>query len=83
MGIGLWLGMGLLAALIARWIPHARPSGRLPESLGAIGTAVLAGVAATTLDVGGGKEPDWRAGLFALACALAVIGLIRLARVKS
>lgn len=83
MGIGLWLGMGGLATLIARWIPRARPPAWPPEALAAIATAALAGLAATALDFGGWNEPDWRAGLFALVCAFAAIGLIRLARVRS
>ena len=75
--------MGAVAALIGRSIPHARPRGWLVEAFVSVATAVAAGLAATALDFGGWKEPDWRAGVFALACALGAIGITRLVRMKS
>jgi hypothetical protein len=38
---------------------------------------LIAGAVATALDFGGWNEPDWRAGVFAFASALAVIGWMR------
>jgi len=79
MGIGVWLGTGIIAAVIARFIPFRRGSRRLVEWTVAVITALLAGLIATALDFGGWNEPDWRAGLFTFAAALAVVGWMRAA----
>ncbi len=68
----------VVAFVIARIVPARRPRRWLWELLAALITTLILGVAATALDFGGWNEPDWRAGLFALAGALAVLGALRL-----
>lgn len=77
MGIGLWLGSGLAAWILARIIPLRRGPGRWAELAAALVTALLLGTLATALDFGGWNEADWRAGLFAFLGALAAAGVIR------
>ena len=77
MGIGLWLGSGLAAWILARIIPFRRGPGRWGELAAALVTALLLGTLATALDFGGWNEADWRAGLFAFLGALAAAGVIR------
>jgi hypothetical protein len=76
-GIGLWLVSGVAAFVLARIIPLRRPPRRLAELGLAIAAALLLGVVATAMDFGGWKEPDWRAGTFALLGAFAAIGAFR------
>jgi hypothetical protein len=77
MGIGLWLGGGLAAFVLARFIPAGRTPGWLSELLTSIAVSVVLGTAATVLDFGGWREPDWRAGLFAFFGTFAAIGILR------
>jgi len=79
MGIGVWFATGILAAVIARFVPFRRSSRWLAEWILAAVTALLAGLIATALDFGGWNEPDWRAGLFTFAAALAAVGWMRAA----
>jgi hypothetical protein len=76
----MWLTAGVVAAIIARQIPYGRPTGRVAEAAVSVAAAFAAGLAATVLDFGGWREPDWRAALFALVCAFAVTGIIRVIR---
>ncbi|HEX8172879.1 MAG TPA: hypothetical protein VF824_20260 [Thermoanaerobaculia bacterium] len=78
--MALWLGGGVLAFLLARIIPYGREQTRWSEGFAALAAALLLGFAATALDFGGVREPDWRAGLFALLGAFAAAGAVRLAR---
>ncbi len=82
MGLAMWLAAGGAAVAAARLVRAGRPP-RWPGEL-ALGViaAVILGVAATVLDFGGWKEPDWRAGLFALFGAAAVLALARLPRMR-
>lgn len=73
----MWIGAGLAAFALARLIgsgPRTRP---LAEFLLALAVAMILGLAATALDFGGWREPDWRAGLFVLAGAFAAVGMLR------
>jgi hypothetical protein len=78
MGIVLWFASSVAASLLARMAPWRR--GR--HWFGELSVSVLAGVAlgaaATALDFGGWNELDWRAGVFVLLGASAVMGLFRL-----
>jgi len=80
MGIALWLVCALAALLVARLVPAGRRSGWRGwtlELLASLFTAFLLGIAATALDFGGWREPDWRAALFALLGAFAAVGAMR------
>ena len=77
MGIALWVASGVFSFVLARVVPIARKRPWLPEMVIAIVTALLLGVVATKLDFGGWREPDWRAGLFAVFGSFAVIGTYR------
>ncbi|MBV8518532.1 MAG: hypothetical protein JO197_14130 [Acidobacteria bacterium] len=79
MGAALWLGCGVLAFLVARIVPFSRRPVWLPELAVSLVISVLLGLVATALDLGGWREPDWRAAAFAGFGALAAIGLLRLA----
>jgi len=57
-----------------------RRDGFVPELIAAITAAVAGGVVATALDFGGWREPEWRAGVFALIVSLAAVGFVRAAR---
>jgi uncharacterized membrane protein YeaQ/YmgE (transglycosylase-associated protein family) len=78
MGLVMWVLAGVAAAATARLATPGKKQGWLPEGLAAVATACVFGAVATLLDFGGWKEPDWRAGLFALAGAALVIALIRI-----
>lgn len=78
MGIALWVASGTMSFILARLIRPGRSGRWLPELLLAIVVAVILGGVASALDFGGWREPDWRAGLFALAGSYGGIGLIRL-----
>jgi hypothetical protein len=80
MGIALWLGGGLVAFLAARLIPLRRPGGLWIELIAALVVAGALGLVATALDFGGWREPDWRAGVFAMLGAFAAAGLVRAIR---
>ena len=73
----MWVIAGLGAFAAARLIRAGRPQRWVIEGPLALLVAVAAGLAATALDFGGWEEPDWRAGAFAFAAALAAIGLAR------
>ena len=77
MGIALWLVCGIAAWIVARIVPVLRLTQRLSDLAIALFAGVAAGIAATAFDFGGRNEPDWRAGAFAFACALALIGWVR------
>lgn len=77
MGIAIWIGAGLAAFALARLIGSGRRASWLVELLLALAVAMILGLAATALDFGGWREPDWRAGLFVLAGAFAAIGVLR------
>jgi hypothetical protein len=81
MGLALWLVAGVVTVLLARIVPLARPRNPLAEILAAGVASLMAGLAATALDFGGWREPDWRAGLFACFAASAAVGFVRLAGV--
>jgi len=78
MGLGLWIGGGVAAWIIARFVPPGRDGAS--EAVAALAAALAGGTAATALDFGGWNEPDWRAGLFAFCCAAAAVAMVRLAR---
>ena len=80
MGIVLWLAGGIAAWAVARIVPALRGAQRLSELAIALVTAAAAGLGATALDFGGWNEPDWRAGVFAFACALAIVAWVRVIR---
>ena len=80
LGIGLWLGSGVAAWLLARIIPLRRGRrgvGLWGELAAAVVAALLLGVLATALDFGGWNEPDFRAGVFVFVGALGAIGVTR------
>jgi hypothetical protein len=79
-GVGLWLGSGFAASVLARIIPLRRRPAFWPELAAAIVTALLLGAVATALDFGGWNAPDWRAGVFAFLGAVAAVGAIRAVR---
>ena len=80
MGIVTWITGGLLAALIARFLPP-RGTVKIPLDLGvAIASSSLLGLAATALDFGGWREADWRAAVFVTLGSLACLGALRLWR---
>ena len=85
MGVGLWMVAGGAAWLIARIVPFGRRTAARAagEALAALLLAAGAGVAATALDFGGWREPDWRAALFAFFCAAAAIATVRLPRLAA
>ena len=70
----------MAAWIVARIIPVLRPTQWLSDLVLALAAALAGGVAATLLDFGGWSEPDWRAGVFAFACALAATGWFRVYR---
>lgn len=78
MGIALWFFAAAIAFTVARIVPFARRASWLGEAFVTLAAAILLGGVATALDFGGWREPDWRAGLFALFGALAATGLFRL-----
>lgn len=77
MGVGLWLGSGVAAWILARIVPLRRGRGGWGELAAALVAALLLGTLATALDFGGWNELDWRAGVFAFFGALAAAGLTR------
>ncbi len=82
MGLIMWLVSGAASGAAARLIRAGRGERWLGEmSLGVVAGVIL-GVTATALDFGGWKEPDWRAGLFTLFGAAAVLGVARLLRMR-
>jgi len=80
MGIALWLGCAIVVFFIARSVPYARPRRWIGELITSLLSALTMGVVATALDFGGWNEPDWRAGLFVVFGAAAIIGAVRLIR---
>lgn len=75
----MWVLAGTAAFALFRLVRSAR-AGWLSEGVLALVSGAAAGLAATALDFGGWKEPDWRAGAFAFAVAAAAIGAHRLIR---
>ena len=80
MGFGTWLLAGAGALLLARLVRPGRPRRWWPETLAALAAAAAAGLAATAMDFGGLREPDWRAASFAFFVSAAMLGLGRLGR---
>ena len=68
---------------VARVIPALRRAHWLTDLLVAVIAAIAAGLTATALDFGGWNELDWRAGVFAFACALAVAGWMRVVKLRT
>lgn len=83
MGVAMWAGAGVIAFLVARSVPAARPAGRLLELTVAIVIALLLGLLATALDFGGWRELDWRAAAFCFCGAFASVALLRLLRLAA
>lgn len=77
MGVALWVACGVIAFFLARAVPVGRRKSWLAELLAALIAALLLGVVATALDFGGWREPDWRAGLFAVFGSFAAAGALR------
>ena len=73
----MWVLAGIGAAVAARLVRAGR-SGWVIEATIAVAVAGVAGLAATALDFGGWREPDWRAGTFCFLVAIGAIGLARL-----
>lgn len=78
----MWTASALSAFFVARIIPVGRRSRWIAELGVAIAAAWICGVAATALDFGGWREPDWRAALFALFGGLTALALLRAARLS-
>ena len=76
----MWMVAGAGAFALARLMRAGRSPAWLLEGVVGLLSAVIAGLTATALDFGGWREPDWRAGTFALLVAIAAIGLLRLTR---
>ncbi|HYK02627.1 MAG TPA: hypothetical protein VE974_12795 [Thermoanaerobaculia bacterium] len=83
MGIVLWLISGATAFAVARIVPFARTARWFGEVFVTLSAAILLGVAATALDFGGWREPDWRAALFAFLGAFAAAGVFRLTMLRN
>jgi predicted MFS family arabinose efflux permease len=81
--MAVWIVCAVTAFAVARIVPAGRSSRWMIELLTSLLVAFLLGVAATALDFGGWREPDWRAGLFALFGALAALGTLRAIRSPS
>jgi len=75
-GVALWLGCGFIAFLLARLVPLARRGWAMELAL-TLAVALLLGTLATALDFGGWREPDSRAGLFAVFGSFAAAGALR------
>ena len=80
MGIALWIACGAAAFAGARALAAGRPQAYAAEAVVAVAAALIAGVAATALDFGGWNELDWRAAAFAILCAFAAVGCVRIVR---
>jgi hypothetical protein len=80
MGAALWLAAAVTAFALARLVPAGRTPGYFAEAAIALVAAALFGLVATALDFGGWREPGWRAALFALLGALAILGAGRALR---
>jgi len=83
MGIGLWMLCAAAVFFAIRSVPFGRPIGWIGELAAVVISALIAGAAATALDFGGWKEPDWRAGLFVLFASVAVCGVVRFVRLAN
>ena len=83
MGIALWAVCGFAAAIVARIVPVLRQTQLLSDLLLSLVAALIGGVIATALDFGGWNELDWRAGVFAFACALVVTGWMRVIKLRT
>ena len=76
----MWLVAGVGAFALGRLVRAGRSPRWLLEAFVAVFAAVVAGLVATALDFGGWREPEWRAGTFALLVAIAAVGCLRLIR---
>jgi uncharacterized membrane protein YeaQ/YmgE (transglycosylase-associated protein family) len=84
MGAALWAASALSLFFVARIVPAGRPSGVFGDLIAALLGALLFGLAATALDFGGWRDSDWRAVVFVVLGAAALIGAqraVRLARI--
>ena len=77
----MWIVSGVGAALLARVAEAGRSRGWFLEMVVGTVAAIAAGLAATAMDFGGWREPDWRAGLFSFFVALSAVGVMRLVRI--
>ena len=77
----MWIVAGVGAALLARVAEAGRTRGWFLEVVAGVVAAIAAGLAATAMDFGGWREPDWRCGLFCFFVALSAVGVMRLARI--
>jgi hypothetical protein len=80
MGFVSWLGAGVIAAVVSRFIPAGERRSFVAELVVALLLASAAGLAATALDFGGWSELEPRAIAFAALVAFAGIGAMRLSR---
>lgn len=78
-----WVVAGVVALLLARWIPIGFVRHPVLEATVSLLAAIAFGAAATALDFGGWAEADWRAALFALLGSFGAIGAARLGRQSS
>ena len=77
----MWIVAGVGAALLARLAEAGRTRGWFLEVVVGAVAAAAAGLAATAMDFGGWREPDWRSGLFCFFVALSAVGILRLVRI--
>jgi hypothetical protein len=78
MGVALWLVAGSTACIVARFIRKLRQHWAV-ELVVALLVSLILGAVATTLDFGGWRELDWRAGVFVLLGSFSAIGFWRAA----
>ena len=78
----IWLVSGGAAFLFAKIVPQGRPPRPWGELAASLTAALLLGLAATALDFGGWREPDWRAAAFAFCGAAALLGTMRAVRLR-
>ena len=80
MGAAGWFFSALAVFFIARIIPSGRRRDYLHELTIAVLAALIFGALATALDFGGWRAADWRAAVFVLLGASALVGAYRLVR---
>ena len=74
MGILLWIAMGLLAGVLAKWImPGTDPGGIIVTTLIGIGGAIVGGMIGTALGFGSVTGFDFRSLVIATGGAVALL----------